>query len=100
MRRIIITVEEIENATVPELLLSKADLVTIDNGYQDLGIPTPEEIVDKIGEIASEINRKVRDDLKRQLKDAQIRYEAIAPVSEKRQAYKDKIADLKKRLGE
>ena len=100
MRRILITIEEIENATVPELLLSKQDLVMIDQGYQDLGIDTPTEILDKIGDITGEINKKVKDELRRKLKDAEVRYAAIAPLSEKRKALSNTIADLKKKLGD
>lgn len=85
--------------TVEELLLAKDQLKTIDDGYQELGLETPEWVSEKQLGVAQEITLRVKSELLRRLKTSRARRAALATADEKRVKLDTEIADLEKRLG-
>ncbi len=90
-------VEEVPN--VEELILAKAQLKTMDDGYQDLKLETPEWILDKLAETSREINNRVQGELQRRLRNAKARRSALRTADEKRKDLDDEIAALESKLG-
>ena len=89
-------VEEI--GTVHELFLARNQLWVIDQGYQDLGLPTPEWIADRQLDVDREITLRVKSDLQRRLKAAKARRSALGTAEEKRNILDDEIKELEKTL--
>ncbi len=85
--------------SVEDLFLIKRDLKTMDEGFQELGLETPEWISEKLLNITAEITSRVRAELQRQLRTDKARYAAMAPKEEVRSLLKAKITDLEKKLG-
>jgi hypothetical protein len=83
---------------IDDLLLAQADLRSLDAGYQQNGVETPEWIIDKLDAVAVEINSRNRAEIQRRLKAAKSRRAAIATVSEQRKKLEDQIKDLESRL--
>ena len=101
MNRILIVLADTDVddiGTVEELILAKSELATIDNGYQDLSLDTPEWVTDKLMEVNAQINARVAGELKRRLRAATARREALQTNAEKRKTLDAEIADLQKRL--
>lgn len=90
-------VEEI--GTVEDLILAQQQMRTIDAGYQEIGLPTPEWVVDKLTEIGREITHRKEAELRYRLKTAKARRAGLATPDEKRKALDQEIEDLEKRLG-
>jgi hypothetical protein len=88
----------VESFQVEELMLAREQFKLIDSGYQELKLPTPEWIMDKLGEINREITLRVRADLERQLKNAKARRAALATADEKRQLLDAQITALEETL--
>jgi hypothetical protein len=88
--------EEID--TIPELLLVQAQLRTIDFGHQELKIATPEWVIDQMMSISREINRRIEGDLKRRLKNARARREAVSTPDERRTKLDAEIVELEAKL--
>lgn len=84
--------------TVEMLLLAKSQLKIIDEGYQELGLETPEWISEKQLEVAREITSRVRAELTRQLKGYKARRAAEAPKEERLSFLDTKITELEKKL--
>lgn len=100
-RQVLILVKETEAeeiGSVEELFLAQAQLRTIDSGYQDLSLDTPEWIIDKLGEIDREINLRVKSDLAHRLKIAKARRASLRTADEKRKDLDAEIAALESKL--
>ena len=81
---IILQESDTENFSIEELILAQAELRTIDNGFQELKLETPEWVVDKLTEAGNEINLRIRGELARRLKAAKARRSALRSRSELR----------------
>ena len=92
-----LVLEDVE--TVEDLFLVKRDLNTMDAGFQELGLDTPEWISEKQLAVGAEITSRVRAELQRQLKTSRARRSNLATADEKRLLLDSKIADLEKKLG-
>lgn len=88
----------VDGVSIEDLVLAKADLKTLDAGYQELGIDTPEWITDKLAVVSSEIINRNRAELMRRLKAAKARRVGLASVEEKRKGLDDEIEALEKQL--
>lgn len=102
MSRILVIIQNMDVeqvATVEELIVGKAQLETVDSGYQSLGIETPEWVIDKLGETDREINSRVRGELQRRLRAAKARRAALRTREEQRSGLDSEIAELEKKLG-
>ena len=84
--------------TVEELLLGRAQLKTIDDGYQDLKLDSPEWVVEKLSAVDAEINLRVKGELMRRLKMARARRSALRTADEKRKALDDEIKELESKV--
>ena len=89
-------VEDLE--TVEILLLAKNQLKVIDNGYEELGLETPEWISEKQLEVTQEITFRVKAELQRRLKTSRARRAALATTDEKRERLDQEITELEKKL--
>lgn len=83
---------------VSELILARSQLATIDAGYQDLGIDTPDWIFDRLGAIDGKITAQVRGQLQARLRAAKARRTSLATMSEKRAAADAEIKELEDKL--
>lgn len=90
------SVEEV--GTVEVLMLAKSQLKVIDEGYQELGLATPEWVSDKALEVEREITSRVKAELQLRLKRSRARRAALATADEKRQSLDAEIVELEKRL--
>lgn len=97
--RFILKVTEIEGATLEDLFVARAQLKTIDDGYQEFRADTPEWVPEYAAEIHGEIVRRVRADLTRKLKMAKARRGSLATNEEKRRGLDADIAALEAQLG-
>lgn len=88
-----------EVGTVEELILAKAQLVTVDQGYQEMHLETPEWIIDKLNEVDSEIKSRVKSELIKRLRTAKARRAALKTADEKRRDLDAEIAELEKQVG-
>jgi len=88
-----------EISSVEELLLAKNQLKVIDDGYQDLKLPTPEWVTDRLSDTDREITIRVQAELKRRLRTAKARRSALRTADEKRKDLEAEIADLEKMVG-
>ena len=88
----------VDGISVEDLILAKAALTTLDAGFQELGIETPEWITDKLNLVSAEIISRNRAELQRRLKAAKARRAGLATVDEKRRALDDEIAALEQKF--
>lgn len=88
----------VDGASLDELILMKAILKMVDQGYAEEGVETPERVLDKLNTVSTEITVRNKAELQRQLKEAKIRRGALATLSEQRSALDQKIANLEKKL--
>lgn len=84
--------------TVEELLLAKAQLRTIDDGYQELKLETPEWVTDKLTEVDHEVTMRVRGELMRRLRAAKARRSALRTADEKRVDLDAEIRELEGKI--
>lgn len=89
---------DIEQNSVEELFIAKSQLKTIDDGYQEMKLDTPEWITDKLSTITREITLRVRSELQRKLRQAKARRSALKTADEKRKDLEDEIAALEVKL--
>jgi hypothetical protein len=89
----------IDDVTVDDLILARANLTSLSQGYQEIGVDTPEWVSDKLILVTEEITKRNRTELQRQLKQAKTRRSALATADEKRQALDAMISELEKKLG-
>lgn len=99
IRIVDITLVPEDVATVEDLFIAQKDLTTMDEGFQKLGLDTPEWISEKLLTVTNEITSRVRAELLRQLKTDKARYASMAPKEEVRTQLKSNIAELEKKLG-
>ncbi len=97
MLRIVIDLDH-ENAELENLYLAKAVLKSIDQGYQEDGIETPEHIMDKMTAITGEITNRNRAEIQKKLKMAKARRSSLATPDEKRIRLDAEIASLESKL--
>jgi hypothetical protein len=83
---------------VADLILAKNQLAIIDAGYQDLGIETPDWILDQLVAIDSQITAQVRGQLQARLRAAKARRSNLATMSEKRASADAEIKELEDKL--
>lgn len=95
---IILQNTDTEVLQVEELMVAQAQLQTIDAGYQDLKLETPEWVIDKLQEVATEIKLRVQSELARRLKVAKARRSNLRTADEKRRDLDLEIAELEKAL--
>lgn len=88
-----------DEISIDDLILAKAGLDALDAGYQDLGVETPEWVVDKATQVSQEIVNRNRAELQRRLKAAQARRAGLATPEEKRGQLDAEIAALQQKLG-
>jgi len=81
-----------------DLILARADLKALDEGYKETGLDTPEWVMDKLGLVSTEIVNRNRAELARALKNAKARRAALATMDEKRKALDDLITSLDQKL--
>lgn len=100
MSKILIVLEttDVENVKLEELMLAKFQLQTVDAGYQELKLETPEWILTKLDEVGHEINSRVRNELMRRLKAARARRANLLTADEKRALLDMEIADLENKV--
>lgn len=92
------TKTDIEILGVEELFVAQAQLHTIDAGYQELKLDTPEWVTDKMGDIDREITNRMKGELLRRLKAAKARRAALKTPEEKRGELDSEIAQLETML--
>lgn len=88
-----------ESMALHELFLKKAHLATIDNGYQELNLETPEDIILDLSSVIKEIDERVRGEMERKLRTTEARLDALKTPDEKRKELLALAEDLRKRLG-
>lgn len=101
MSRILIVLENTDVAnvsTVEELILSQAQLQTIDAGFQNLKLETPEWVTSKLEDVNHEINLRVRSELMKRLRAAKARRSATLSRDERRQLLDAEILELEGKL--
>lgn len=100
MRVLTITVDvEVEKiGTIEELILLQAQLRTIDNGFQEFQLDTPEWVTDKIMEVSHEINTRIKGELMRRLRQAKARRSALRTADEKRGDLDREISELEAKI--
>jgi len=96
--RIDLKITPVEDLDIETLLLSKAQLKTIDDGYQELKIETPEWVLDRISEVSMEINQRVRGELQKRLRNAKSRRSALRSADEKRKDLDVEITELEGKI--
>jgi hypothetical protein len=88
-----------DEVQIEDLILAKSALATLDGGYQELGLDTPEWVSDKLTVVSQEIVNRNRAELQRRLKGAEARRAGLATAEEKRGRLDAEIAALKQKLG-
>lgn len=88
-----------EGADLTDLILTRAVLRQIDQGFQEEEIETPEIITDKLSEISAEITNRNRADLMKRLRLAKQRRESFSSREEKAKKLDEDIAKLEGKLG-
>lgn len=84
--------------TVEELMLVEANLESIDMGYQDRSLETPEWVIDRMALIRKEIDIRLETELRKRLRLAKIRRDGLKTRSEKRKDLDAEIKDLEEKL--
>lgn len=87
-----------ETVDIGDLILAQADLQTLDKGFQEAKIDTPEWVIDKLGEVNRAIVDINRAEFQRKLRAAKARRAALATPDEKRKVLDEEIAQLEKKL--
>jgi hypothetical protein len=82
----------------PTLFLAQAQLQTIDAGYQDRGLQTPEWVMDKMQAVSREIDTRLKGELMRQLRASEARLAALRTRSEIRRDEQARVDALRERL--
>ena len=103
MRNTILIVVEntnIEALQVEELILAKSQLATIDAGYQELNLETPEWVSSRLLEVDHEINMRVKGELMRRLRAAKARRSSLLSRDDKKAAVEAEIAALEAKLAQ
>lgn len=97
---ILITIKNLDTdeSSVEDMMLAKSQLATVDAGYQELGLPTPEWVIDKLSAVTSGITAKVRAELTRRLRAAKARREGLRTSEEKRKGLESEIEMLEDKL--
>lgn len=88
-----------EVGSVEELLLAKAQLVIVDQGYQDMHLETPDWVLDKLNEVEAEIKNRVKSELIKRLRTAKARRSALRTADEKRRDLETEISQLEAQIG-
>jgi len=91
-------VRDIDSRSIDDLILAKATLQLIDDGYQDYGFDADEWVIDGISSLSREITNRHRAQLEKRLKVAKVRRQDLATVSEKRKSLDSEITNLEKAL--
>jgi hypothetical protein len=89
----------VNNVSVEDLALVLTDLIAVDSTLDNMQVETPEWVHDKIIEIKKEIDIRNDAELRRKLKEAEARADALKTPAEKRAEAKKEIVALRKRLG-
>jgi hypothetical protein len=100
MRILTITIDmDVEKVgTIEDLILAQAQLRTMDIGFQELQLETPEWITAKLSEVGHEINMRIKGELLRRLRQAKARRSALRTADEKRGDLDREIAELEARV--
>lgn len=88
-----------ETASLEDLYLARGVLKMVDQGFTEDSLETPEQIIDQLANINSEITNRNRAELTRQLKAAEARRSSLKTREEKAQELDGTIASLKQKLG-
>lgn len=87
-----------DSVSIDNLILAKAALTNLAAGYQELGVETPEWVVDKFNQVSRELVERNRAELERRLRSAKARRAGLATAEEKRKGLDDEIAQLEAKL--
>ncbi|MFA5584297.1 MAG: hypothetical protein WDA09_08790 [Bacteriovoracaceae bacterium] len=98
MRLIINENTNLESLNLDSLILGKAELKTLNAGYEELKMDSPDWVLIQLSAIDAEINRRTRDELMRRLKAAEARQAALRTRKEMRESVDAEINELRKRL--
>lgn len=98
--KVIINIKAIvaEDTQLEDLMIVKSNLMTIDAGYTDLKLESPDWVTDKLDEVVREIHGRVRAELTRRLKAAKSRHSALKSRDERRKDTEAEIAELEAKL--
>ena len=98
--KVIINIKAIvaEDTQLEDLFVVKSQLLTMDSGYRDLKLDSPDWITNKLDEVVREINGRVRAELTRRLKAAKSRHAALKSRDERRKDAEAEIAELEAKL--
>lgn len=89
----------VDDITIEDLILAEEALKTLDAGFQNLGVSTPEWVTDKLGLVSSEMVQRNRAELQKRLKAAKARRAALATADEKRAKLDAEITALEQQVG-
>ncbi|OGC77237.1 hypothetical protein A2619_04450 [candidate division WWE3 bacterium RIFOXYD1_FULL_39_9] len=99
MRNLIISETTcLENLSLEELILGKAQLKVLSDGYEELKVDAPDWVLVQSSAIVSEISRRTKDELLRRLKAAKARQASLLSRREIRQSVDAEVAELEARL--
>ena len=99
MRCLIVEINtDVEEISIEELILAKAQLKTIDDGYQDMKLDSPDWVIDKLSEVDREITMRVRSELMARLKRVKGQRAALRTADEKRTALDAEASALEEML--
>ena len=84
----------VEDTNVEELMLSRAELLDIEMGYEHFGIDSPEWVTDKLMQVNSEIETKLKAQKLRKLKNLKAIRETLKTKTERRDETDAAIAEL------
>ena len=88
----------VEDTQIEELLLARAELLDIEMGYEHFGIDAPEWIEDKLTQVNSEIETKLKAQKLRKLKNLKAIRETLKTRTERRDETDAAIAELEASL--
>ena len=90
---------DIDNREINDLILAKADLVSLNIGYEDGMMDVPEWVVDGINSLIREITNRSSATLEKELKTLEAKQLADSSREERKDRRGEQIAALKKKLG-
>ena len=84
----------VEDTQIEELLLARAELLDIEMGYEHFSADVPEWVSDKLMQVNSEIETKLKAQKLRKLKNLKSLREALKTKTERRDETDAAIAEL------
>jgi hypothetical protein len=88
-----------DNTSLENMIALEAYGRMVSSGFQSRGLAVPEWLENTLSALASDIGAKSRDELMRQLKEAEAQESALLSRDERRARATQRAADLRKQLG-